>query len=334
MKVDYATSKSPTKAKKPLALQNHSLKPFLNQKFNFDSDPAKRVRLADSNSAPATRKYSSHLSSFKINNQHSEHASRVRLTQNIKSLADQNYNPDFNHSNCMNSTSAHAKRVNLTQNQLVYAQSNHTPKVTTPKYTQFDPGSAARVLFSHNKLTPAGHNTRLSNQQNISHNSNASFAMHVNNYHNRSQFASHSLPSLIIPLQIEPQINSKIGKASLAYQNKLQFTSITHSHLSITNKSHIPTLFSTQISHILNNSRAQLTNNKKSLFAQIQPEIQLSSSLSIKLIEKTQTSSKMSQQASSMEGKSVSTRANRSSPRVSFTDKPNNQHAAPILFAF
>ena len=128
LKIDYTKSKSPTKAKMPLALQNHSLKPFLNQKFNFDSDPAKRVHLADSNSALATRKNSSHLSSFKINNQHSERASRVRLTQNIKSLADQNYNPDFNHSNCMNSTSAHAKRVYLTQNQIVYAQSNHTQK--------------------------------------------------------------------------------------------------------------------------------------------------------------------------------------------------------------
>ena len=126
----------------------------------------------------------------------------------------------------MNSTSAHAKRVYLTQNQLVYAQSSHTPKVTTPKYTQFDPDSAARLRFSHNKLTPAGHNNLLSNQQNISHKSNASFAMHVNNYQNRSQFASHSLPSVITPLQIEPQINSKIGKASLVYQNKPQFASI------------------------------------------------------------------------------------------------------------
>ena len=65
-----------------------------------------------------------------------------------------------------------------------------------------------------------------------------------------------------------------------------------------------------------------MTNNKKSRFAQIQPEIQMSSSLSINLIEKTQTSSKMSQQASSMKEKSVSTRANRASPRVSFTDNP------------
>ena len=124
--------------------------------------------------------------------------------------------------------------------------------------------------------------------------------MHVNNYQNRSQFASHSLPIVITPLQIESQINSNTGKASLAYQNKPQFTQISHSHLSITNKPHIPTLFSTSNSHILNNSRAQLTNNKKSLCAQIQPDIQLSSSLSINLIEKTKTSSKIGQQASSM----------------------------------
>ena len=186
----------------------------------------------------------------------------------------------------MNFTSAHAKRVHLTQNQLVSAQSYHTPKVTTPKYTNFNPDFAARVRFSHNKLTPAGHNTLLSNQQNISHNSNASFAKQVNNYQNRSQFASHSLPIVITPLQFESQLNSNTGKASLADQNKPQFTQISHSHLSITNKPHIPTLFSTSNSHILNASRAQLTNNKRSHFAQIQLENQLSSSLSINLIEK------------------------------------------------
>ena len=161
------------------------------------------------------------MSSFAIKTQYSEHASRVRLTQNIKSLTDRSYNPDFNHTNCMNFTSAHAERVHSIQNQLVYAQSSHTPKVTTPKYTNFNPASAARVRFSHNKLTAAGHNTLLSNQQNISHNSNASFARHVNNYQNRSQFASHSLPIETTPLQIESQINSNTGKASLAYQISL-----------------------------------------------------------------------------------------------------------------
>ena len=82
----------------------------------------------------------------------------------------------------MNFASALAKRVHLTQNQLVSVQSCHTPKVTTPKYTNYNPDFAARVRFTHNKLTTAGHNTLLSNQQNISHNSNASFTMHVNNY--------------------------------------------------------------------------------------------------------------------------------------------------------
>ena len=217
LNIDYAKPKSQTKVNKPLAPQNHSLKPFLNKNFNFDSDPAKRVRLTNYNSALATRKYHSTLSSFEINNQHSEHASRVRLTQNIKSLADQIYYPDFSQTNCMKFTSAHAKRVHLTQNQLVFAQSCHTRKVNTPKYTNSNPDFAARVRFSHNKLTPAGQNTLLSDQQNISHNSNASFAMHVNNFQNRSQFASHSLPIVITPLQIESQINSNTGKASLAY---------------------------------------------------------------------------------------------------------------------
>ena len=127
--------------------KNHSLKSFLNQNFNFYSDPAKRVRLTNYNSALATQKYHSTLSSFKINKQHCERASRVRLTQNIKSLAEQNYN----HTNCMNFNSAHARRVHLTQNQLVSAQSYPTPKVTTPKYTNFNPDFAARLRFSHNK---------------------------------------------------------------------------------------------------------------------------------------------------------------------------------------
>ena len=218
MNIENAKPKSQTKVNKPLAMQNHSLKPILNQNLNFDSDPAKRVRLTNNNSALATRKYNNTLSSFKINNQHSEQASRVRLTQNIKSLTDPNYNPDFSHTNCMNFTSAHAKRVHLTQNQLVSAQSCHTPKVTTPKNTNFNPDFSARVRFSHKKLIPAEHNTLLSNQQNISHNSIASFAMHVYNYQNRSQFASHSLPIVITPIQIESQLNSNTGKASLAYQ--------------------------------------------------------------------------------------------------------------------
>ena len=95
LNIDYAKPKSQTKVNKPLAPQNHSLKPFLNRTFNFDSDPAKRLRLTNYNSVLATRKYHSALYSFKNKNQHSEHASRVGLTQNIKSLSDQNCIPDF-----------------------------------------------------------------------------------------------------------------------------------------------------------------------------------------------------------------------------------------------
>ena len=90
--------------------------------------------------------------------------------------------------------------------------------------------------------------------------------------------------------------------------------------MSIKNQSQISTLFSNPNSKILNNSRAQLTNNKPVFFAQTQPEIQLSSSLSINVIEKTQLSSTMSQQASSLKGKSISSRTTRASPCVSFTD--------------
>ena len=150
--------------------------------------------------------------------------------------------------------------------------------------------------------------------------SDASFAKQITKYQIHSKFASHSLPITIKPLQIESQMLVETGKASLAYQNTPKFASIRHSHLSIKNQSQIPTLFSNPNSNTLNNSRAQLTNNKQVLFAQTQPEIQLSSSLSINLIEKTQLSSTISQQASSLKGKSISSRTTRASPRVSFTD--------------
>ena len=58
------------------------------------------------------------------------------------------------------------------------------------------------------------------------------------------------------------------------------------------------------------------------LTAQPQSEIQLSSPSSINLIQKFTTSSKMSQQVSSMKAKSTSTRSSRASPRFSFTDNP------------
>ena len=109
-------------------------------------------------------------------------------------------------------------------------------------------------------------------------------------------------------------------KASLAYQNTPKFAPISLSHLSIKNQSQILIFFSKPHSNTFNNSRAQLTNNKQVLFAQTQPEIQFSSYLSINLIEKTQLSSTMSQQASSLKGKSISSRTTRASPPVSFTD--------------
>ena len=152
------------------------------------------------------------------------------------------------------------------------------------------------------------------------HSSDASFAKQVIKYQIHSKFSSHSLPFTINPVQIESQMLVETGKASLAYQNTPTFASISHSHLSIKIKSQIPTVFSNPNSNTLNNSRAQLTNNKQVLFAQTQPEIQLSSSLSINLSEKTQLSSTMSQQASSLKGKSISSRTTRVSPRVSFTD--------------
>ena len=303
-------------------MQSNSLKPLLKHNSNFLSDPAKRVRLTIYNSALATRKYCSTLPSFSINNPLSEQAPRVRLTQNNTSLAAQKLNSNFNHNNCMYFTSAHASQVHLTQNQLVFAQSFHTPKVNTPNLTNSNPDFASRVRFLHNKITPAGHNHILTDKQYFSHNVNTSFATNVNNYQTKSKFASHSLHTVNTPLQIEPQISSSTGKTPLAYQNQSQFTKLSHFNLSITNKPQIPTSISTKKSHILNNTRAQLTNNKKSFFALIQSENQLSSPFSINLIEKSTTSSKMSQQVSSMKGKSASTRSNRTSPRVSFTDNP------------
>ena len=95
----------------------------------------------------------------------------------------------------------------------------------------------------------------------------------------------------------------------LAYQNQQQFTEISHFNLSITNKPQISSLISAQKTHNLSNSRAQLVNNKKSLFAETQPEIQLSSLFSTNSIENSKTSSTMSQQVPSMKGKSASNRS-------------------------
>ena len=170
----------------------------------------------------------------------------------------------------MNLTRAHASQVHLTQNQFTSAQSFHTPKVNTPNYTNSNPDFASRVRFPHNKLTPAGHNPLLIDNQYISHNLNASFATHTNNYQIKSKFEPHNQHTINTPQQIEPQIASNTGKAPLAYPNQSQFTKLNHFNLSINNKPQIPTLFSTQKSHILYNSRAQLTNIKKLLSAQPQ----------------------------------------------------------------
>ena len=116
------------------------------------------------------------------------------------------------------------------------------------------------------------------------HSSDDSFTKQVTKYPIHSNFASHSLPFTTNPVQIESQMPVNTRKASLAYQNTSKFTPISHSHLSIKNQPQIPTFFSKPQSNTLNNSRAQLTNNKQVLFAQTQPEIQLSSSLSINLI--------------------------------------------------
>ena len=281
LNMDYVKSNPQTKINKPLALQNHSLIPFLNQNFNSDSDPAKRVRLTNYNSALVTQKYHSTLSSFNINNQHSEHASRVRLTQNITSLADQKYNSIFNPTNRFNCTSAHDRQVHSTQNESVFAHTYPTSKANTSKLINTNSDLASRVRFSFNKLTLARHNTLLNTQKIRLHSSDASFAKQIPKHQTHSNFASHSLPFTIKPLQIESQMLVETGKASLVYQKTPKFASISHSHLSIKNQSQIPTLFSNPNSNTLNNSRAQLTNNKQVLFAQTQPEIQLSSSLSI-----------------------------------------------------
>ena len=66
-----------------------------------------------------------------------------------------------------------------------------------------------------------------------------------------------------------------------------------------------------------------MVNNENSRLAQTQSENQLSSSSSSNLIENSKISTKMSQQVSAMKGKSTSTRLNRTSPRVSFTENTN-----------
>ena len=326
MSIDFAKPKLLTTDNRSPALQSHSTQPLLQQNFNSISDSAQRVCLTNNNSALATRMYYSTQPPFNINNPDSEHALCVRLTPNTASLANQKPKPNFNHINYINYTPAYASQVHLTQNQFAFAQPFHTLKLNTPNYTNFNHDFTSRVPFAHNKLTPAGHNLLLIDKQNISHNLNASFAAHSSNYQIESKLASHSTTTVNTQLQIEPQIalfeTPNTGKAPLAYQNQSQFTKLSHVNLSINNKPRISTVISTQKSQTLNNSRAQLVNNKKTLFAQTQSEIQLSSLSSINLIDKSETSSKMSQQVSSMKGKSASNRSSRTSPRVYFNDNP------------
>ena len=207
MSIDFGTPKLQTKDYEPLALQSLSSKSLLKHNSNFVSDSAKRVHLTNNNSALATQRYRSNLPSFNIKNPHSEHASRVRLTQNNRSLAAQKFNQNFIHTNWMNLTSAHASQVHLTQNQFAFAQSFHTPKVNTLNFTNSTPDFASRVRFPHKKLTLAGlNNPLLIDKQYISHNINASFATHNNNYQIKSKFAPHNQHTVNTLQQIEPQM--------------------------------------------------------------------------------------------------------------------------------
>ena len=222
--------------------------------------------------------YHSNLPSFTTINSDSEHALRVRLTQTKATHAKQNPNQNIYHNNCTNFDSTHAPQIHLTKNQLAPAQQFYTLNLNTPNhsisYYDFD----SRDCSTNNKLTLAWHDPHLFNQPYISHNSNALFATHTNNHQIKSKLASHSTNTINTPLQIEPQIalfeTQNTGKVSFAYQNQHQFTELSHFNLSITNKAQIPSLICTQMSRTLNKSRAQLVNNKKSLFAQTQSEIQ------------------------------------------------------------
>ena len=266
--------------------------------------------------------YRSTLHSLKTNNSDSEHALRVCLTQNNASLAKQ---------------SLIKFRTTLIKQHTCSASTFKSKSISTCptisyseiKYSQLyfsDHDFASRIRLTQNKLTLTGHNPLLFNQPYISHNSNASFVTHTNDHQIKSKLASHSTNTINTPLQIEPQIalykTPNTRKAPLAYQNQNQFTELSHFNLSITNKPQFSSLISTQKSHTVNYSRAQLVNSKKSLFAQTQSEIQLSSPFSMNLIENSKTSSKVSQQVSSMEGKSALPRSSRTSSRVSFTDNP------------
>ena len=318
--INYVTPNPQTKIHDLLVPRNNSSKFCSKQTSNLDMNSAQRVRLTNVSSNLAAPKYNSNVTSLKFNHQYSTHAPRVHLTDNTKSVADQKHNSFLHSTNSINCTSAHDQRVHSTQNGSVFAHTYPTSKINTSNLINTTSDFASRVRFSFNNLTPARHNTLFFTQKTRMHSSDDSFAKQVTKYPIHSKFASHSLPFTTNIVQIESQMLVNTKKASLAYQNTSKFTPISHSHLSIENQPQIPTFFSKPHSNTLNNARAQLTNNKQVLFAKTQPEIQLSSSLSINLIEKTQLSSTMSQQASSLKGKSISSRLTRASPRVSFTD--------------
>ena len=267
-------------------------------------NPAQHVRLTNNSSNFASRKYNSNIIPFKFNHLYSTHAPDVHLTHKNKSFADQMRNLIIHSTNGINCTSVHDQRVHSSQNDFVLANTYSSPKVNTSNLINTTSNLAPRVRKSFNKLTPAWHNPLLVTQKTKMHSLDDSFATQVTT----------------TPVQIESQRLVNTRKASLAHQNASKFTPLSHSHLSVKNQPQIPTFFSKPHSNTLNNSRAQLINNNQLLFAQTQPEIQLSSSLSINLIEKTKLSSTMSQQASSLKGKTLSSRSTRASPRVSFTD--------------
>ena len=281
-----------------LAPRNNSSKFCSKQTSNLDINSAQRVRLTNDSSNLAARKYNSNVTSLKFNQQYSTNAPRVHLTNNTKSFADQKHNSFLHSTNSINCTSAHDQRVHSIQNDSVFAHTYPTSKANTSKLINSTSDLASRVRFSFNNLTPARHNTLLFTQKTRMHSSDDSFTKQITKYPIHSKFASHSLPFTTNPVQIESQMPVNTRKASLVLPKYFQIYSIKSFSLVNQKSASNSYFFSKPHSNTLNNSRAQLTNNKQVLFAQTQPEIQLSSSLSINLIEKTQISSTMSQQAS------------------------------------
>ena len=309
-----------TNTKSNFAPRINSLKFSSKQTINLDINPAQHVRLTNNNSNLASQKHNYNIIPFKTQHMYSTHAPEVHLAHKNNSFADQMPHIFIPSTNGINCTSVHDQRVHLRQNNFILANTYSPPIVDTSNLQDTSPNLASRVRKSFNKLTPAWHNPLLITQRTKMHSLDDSFATRVTKYPNHSKYASHSLPFTTNPVKIESQRLVNTRKASLAHLNTSKFNPLSHSHLSIKNQPQIPTFFSKPHSNTLNNSRAQLVNKNQVLFAQTQSEIQLPSFLSINLIEKSTTSITMSQQASSLKGKSLSTRPTRASPRVSFTD--------------